>query len=127
MKAAKTGRCNVFPRIWAAIFGCEGRGTFLRWDAPTTMHGRYTAEYACPACRCALTMSPSSNYPSHQDFLLQAEALAGVDNYRYHASVIVNGRPVLREGGRSSGAPLAPLAPLTERWPAFTPYAGGGR
>lgn len=118
------GPCNAFPRIWAAIFGCTGRGTFLRWDAPTTMHGRATAEYACEGCRCAWNLSRSlgnSDGPAHQDFLAQAQELAGVENYRYHASVRAGGRPVLREGGRSTGAPLAPLAPFSERWPMLRP------
>jgi hypothetical protein len=131
MKAKKIGTCNRFSRVWAAIFGCEGKGPFVGWDAPTTMGGSYTPNYSCPTCTaCEKTsdagfvgrFTVSGQHNAHvirQAFLNQAEALAGVDNYRYQGTVRAkDGRPGLinRRTGKEWFMPS-----MLTRWTDLTP------
>lgn len=111
-KNETTGTCNTSSRVFRAMWGCEGRGTFAGWESATTAHGRASRLFACPTCRAAKAIA-NINDPIRQDFLSQIESLAGVRDYRYQASETVNGRPVLR--GRE------PLPSILERWTDLRP------
>lgn len=111
--ASKNGRCNVFPSVWAALYGCEGEGTFYGWQAPTTSGGRARAQYACGACRCGKALTAGLPDHAYGEALRQVQAMAGVENYRHERTEIRNGRPCLV--GREA------LAPFSERWPALVP------
>lgn len=108
---SKVGRCNAFPSVWAAIFGCEGEGKFTGWQAPTTSGGSYRAQYG--ACACARTLTDGLPDHARSYALRQISDMAGVENYRHERTEIRNGRPCL--AGRE------PLVPFSERWPALVP------
>lgn len=136
-KTSKTGLCNRFPRVWGAIFGCLGRGApFYKWDRPTTIGGVSTPIYRCAACAAAETIGDAGWAHNmrirsiavgdehhareiYQSFLVQAQALAGVENYRYQGTVRhKDGRPGLinRRTGETWYMP-----PMHERWTDLTP------
>lgn len=101
-KQNKTGACNRYSRVWAAMIGCEGRAPFVGWEAAHTMGGSPTRRFTCATCSAFSCLAQSLSEPEHQALLGQVEALAGVANYRYQGTERAkDGRPVLvnrREG-----------------------------
>ena len=89
----KTGRCNLFSTIWAAMYGCTGAGTFAGY-VPVSF-GRKSSEYACPVCRAVQDKQRKMNARDRQAEMLRIEAENGVENYRYARAAWVNGRPVV--------------------------------
>lgn len=112
-KTPKVGRCNIYPSVWAAMYGCLGIGRFVGWQPPTTSNGRYSARYACAACQCGKALTDGLPAHAYQEALTQVQELAGVENYRRERTIMVDGRPCLE--GRE------PLAPFSERWPLLRP------
>lgn len=115
----KIKTCNVFPRVWAAIYGCEGRGEFWRRD----FDGREVYEvYACPGCRAIKSVTECFSTAAIQAHLHEAQDLAGVENYRYQRTGRdrKTGRPYLVIEGRAVFVPS-----ILDRWPEFSPIEGG--
>jgi hypothetical protein len=90
----KTRKCNAMPRVWQAIAGCTGTGNRWRYDTYYNT-SRNTVTTFCPACEGFQAYADSLNGADHQAFLREVQAAAGVENYRYQKTAIVNGRPVL--------------------------------
>lgn len=90
-KTEKT--CNTFPRVWAAIVGCTGKGR--SWRRTTGHFGGETVEHACPTCEAARDRLAALVGPALQAELARLQAAAGVEDYRIAETRIVAGRPVL--------------------------------
>ena len=85
-------KCNVYPRVWAAIWGCEGKGA----EQFRGHNGINAAtEYACPVCAEEKRKAAKRTRTEEQEYLAQAQEAAGVENYRYQKTAIENGRPVI--------------------------------
>lgn len=107
------GTCNTSTRVWRAMWGCEGLGTRAGWESATTAHGRATKLFACRTCRAANAIA-NLNALTREAFLTQIKSLAGVSDYRYQGTDMVEGRPVLR--GRAA------LPSILERWTDLVPF-----
>ena len=94
----KMMKCNGLARVWAAMAGCTGQGNRWHYEAHSVGRGRSVAVY-CPACEGFRTYSDSLKPAEHQKFLLEMQAAAGVANYRYQRTRVVDGRPVLIRDG----------------------------
>jgi len=93
-KSKSTKRCNVFPTVWAAIYGCKGEQTHT-WRYTTGNFGRREAEYACPTCLAAKLATESLVGKARQDALQAAQEAAGVEDYRTARVKLVAGVPTL--------------------------------
>jgi hypothetical protein len=116
-KANKVGTCNVAPKVWRALYGCEGEGRFTGWDRGSTSGASARPVYTCAACGAAKAVLASLNLPGYQAFLAQIQAIAGVENYRIERTITVDGRPALARHGK-------PLPSILERWPLLQPMEG---
>lgn len=109
-KRRRLGTCNVYPRVWAAIYGCEGVGPRRR-VAGQTMH-------ACASCAAMKRVTWSYGTGHIQAHLREAQDLAGVGDYRQQRTGrdAVTRRPYLVLDGER-----VTLSPVTERWGLFAP------
>jgi hypothetical protein len=118
-RAARIGTCNRYPRVWAAMLGCEGSAPFAGWEGARSAGGSARACYTCATCGAFGALTATLNAPEHQDLLSQVQDAAGVSDYRYQATVRgPDKRPALT--WRATGQVLA-LPSILERWPAFVP------
>lgn len=108
------GKCNRYPAIWAAIYGCEGEGRMSGWNTGTTAGARATREFRCPTCAAVSALTDSLNDRDRQGFLNQAQALADVDSYRYT-------RAVRTPDGRAAIWGRGPLPSILTRWTDLLP------
>ena len=98
-KRSKTAkRCNVFPTVWAAIYGCKGEMTHS-WRYTIGHFGRRVPEYACPTCQAASAKTDGAkgfvNRAEYARLLREAQDAAGVEDYRTAHAVRINGVPTL--------------------------------
>lgn len=97
-KGTKAHKCNVFPTVWAAIFGCQGERVTV-WRYTVGHFGKRVAEYACPTCLAHKTRLDNLrglvNRQAHEDALAEAQAAAGVEDYRLCDVRLVNGVPTI--------------------------------
>jgi hypothetical protein len=91
--ASKPRRCTVFPTVWAAIVGCTGSGRDWRYYIAGSFGRR--PEFACPTCREAKDRFDALIGPAHQQALLEAQAAAGVEDYRTARAKVIDGVPRL--------------------------------
>ncbi len=91
-------QCNAYPLVWAAIFGCKGERTGT-WRYTIGAFGRRDVEYACPTCRAARDIGDALIGQAHQKYLTDAQAAAGVEDYRTVGVKRVDGVPTLMLGG----------------------------
>ncbi len=90
----KTKQCNVFPLVWAAIYGCKGEQTGT-WRYTIGNFGRREVEYARPTCRAAKEKLEAASHSGYQQLLSDAQADAGVSDYRTARVKRINGVPTL--------------------------------
>jgi len=90
-RAAKP--CNTYPDVWAAIYGCTGKGT--AWRHTTGHFGRAAVEFACPTCRAARDAAAQLDNAALAAHLRAAQDRAGVADYRTAEVEVRDGRPVL--------------------------------
>ncbi len=91
---SKARRCNRFPTVWAAIYGCKGERT-TAWRYTVGNFGHRVAEYACPTCQAADAATAQLVGPARQDALEAAQRAAGVEDYRSQRVSRINGVPTL--------------------------------
>lgn len=91
-KVAK--RCNKYPTVWAAMYGCKGEKT-TAWRYTVGAFGHRVAEYACPTCQAADALTAAMNHPEQQAHLNALHVANGVADYRYQKSMRINGVPTL--------------------------------
>ncbi len=93
-----TKRCNVFPTVWAAIYGCKGEQTHT-WRYTIGHFGRRVPEYACPTCQAAADKTDATKglagRAEYQRLLREAQDAAGVKDYRTANVRIVAGVPTV--------------------------------
>lgn len=97
-KSKATKRCNVFPSVWAAIFGCKGEQTHT-WRYTVGHFGHRVAEYACPTCQAAKdkfeALKGFTRNEEYQRLCREAQDAAGVEDYRLADVRIINGVPTI--------------------------------
>jgi hypothetical protein len=94
-RKGKTARkCNRYPTVWAAIYGCKGEKT-TTWRYTVGSFGHRVAEYACPCCQAVSDAHDKMNHAERQEALTQAQELAGVADYRTARAKVINGVPTL--------------------------------
>ena len=93
-QGGKAHKCNVFPSVWAAIFGCKGERV-TTWRYTVGHFGKRVPEYACPGCLAQKTRLDGLRGQAHQDALAEAQAAAGVEDYRLADARIINGVPTI--------------------------------
>jgi len=82
--------------VWAAIFGCKGEQTGTLALHDRTLRAVGTFEYAWPHLPSRYgTAADSLRGADHQQFLNDAQADAGVEDYRTASVKRVNGVPTL--------------------------------
>lgn len=91
-KVAK--RCNVFPTVWAAMYGCKGEHT-AAWRYTVGAFGHRVAEYACPTCQAAKAKIEAMNHAERVAHLNEIQAANGVADYRIARAKLVDGVPTL--------------------------------
>lgn len=91
-KAVK--KCNAFPMVWAAIYGCTGEQTGT-WRYSVGSFGRREVDYACPVCKAAKDLLDAASHSEYQRLLTEAQAKAGVQDYRTARVKLVNGVPTI--------------------------------
>ena len=94
-KTAKT--CNVFPTVWAAIYGCKGEKTNT-WRYGVFNMGRQSVEYACPTCQAAKDAIETMNHAERVEHLHAVQKAAGVEDYRTAIAKVINGVPTILPG-----------------------------
>ncbi len=95
----QTKQCNVFPLVWAAIFGCKGEQTGT-WRYTIGHFGKRDVEYACPTCREIKDHEATLSRSDLQQFLTDAQADAGVADYRTASVKRIKGVPTLEGGAK---------------------------
>ncbi len=91
-------KCNVFPAVWAAIYGCKGEKS-TTWRYTVGSFGRRVPEYACETCRAAKDKTDAAIGVEYQRLLREAQDAAGVADYRTARVRLVNGVPMLITAG----------------------------
>ncbi len=98
LKTAKRARkCTAFSTVWAAIYGCKGMTK--RWHyVAASMGGGRDAEFVCSVCEAEMVAASRRTRQDQQQYLADAQAAAGVDNYRTQRVQRVGGVPTLIRG-----------------------------
>jgi hypothetical protein len=94
----KTGRCNTYSLIWAAIYGCTGEGK-LSGTQPGNF-GRPIAHFTCDTCRAQQALDKASPRDKSERMRAAMKA-AGVVEYRNARAEVQGGRPVVTHPGRA--------------------------
>ena len=79
-KGKKVRRCNEYPLVWGAIYGCEGTTRYWHYDIGS--FGREIVVGSCDTCWAARERTAGLNGAEYQDALRKAQDDAGVKDYR---------------------------------------------
>lgn len=97
-KGTKAHRCNIFPTVWAAIYGCKGERV-TSWRYTIGNFGKRVPEYACETCKAAKAQTDAvkgiNDRSEYQRLLREAQDAAGVEDYRLCDARLVNGVPTI--------------------------------
>jgi hypothetical protein len=106
---SKAHKCNTFPTVWAAIYGCKGERV-VTWRYTIGNFGRRVPEYACETCQAALARSEAcgNDRAAYAAELERAQAAAGIEDYRTARFGLVDGVPTLLGGSEPEATEQAP-------------------
>lgn len=92
--SAKPRRCNLYPTVWAAMYGCKGEQT-RAWRYGVYNLGVQHVQYACATCQAADALTAAMNHKERQAHLNAIQEANGVADYRYQKTTRINGVPTL--------------------------------
>lgn len=93
-RSAKTRRCNLYPTVWAAMYGCKGEQTHA-WRYGLFHMGVQQIEYACPTCQAAKAASDAMSPAERIAHLNALQEANGVADYRSQKTTRIKGVPTL--------------------------------